>query len=89
MAKKDKKILAFADWAGTRSSLEAGVLTQEMIENAARRAIENFGKVYPIQRFISIDGYKMLGKIQEIEPEWDNWHLEAEVWFKAKKLRLL
>lgn len=44
--------------------------------------------IKPRQRFISYNGAKMLEKIQKIEPDWNNWIVEVEVWAKAKKLGL-
>jgi len=89
LTKKSKSLFGFDGFKGKRISFEGGVLTREIIEEAARKAVEHSGYYYEPGRLVSPDGKKMLKKIQEIEPEWDEWVFESQIWAKAKELNLL
>ena len=92
MAKTNKKPLFFGEpreFKGKSIDLSGCVLTKEIIMDAARTAREAYGKYHDAVRYSSPDGLKMLKKIRKIEPKWNLWMVEWEIWAKAKSLNLL
>jgi len=62
-------------------------ITFDMIQSALEKAAKEGGR--PYDRIISYRAGKMLKKIHNKFPNWDNWLTETEIWFKAHKMGLL
>lgn len=74
----------FDDYGSNKSIVvKPGVLTAEDLEEAFARSVENQRH---FSRTISYEMSKLLEKIREIEPNWNNWLTGTEIQFKAYEL---
>lgn len=61
-----------------------GALTPDDLQNLVEFESARGGR--PVQRIISVRAWNLLGEIQRIEPGWENFTCDYDVYFKANEL---
>lgn len=79
---KNKKYL---EYGSTDFDMKGAVLTPEIIEEASKKILEDFGRIKEIPVIVSPKAYKPLQKIRKIEPDF-NPCVEALIYWKAYEL---